>query len=160
MAYESATGLNVYNQYGARNTGGAYGQEKSVNSDNRMVIHLTGEMLNSGFIPPVYMPKGARVSRYFLDVDEVFVVTGTTPTVIIGGTAPATNGIVLSETELENAGSKVPASAGTGTWSTSSSTGTTAAERVTKALGGTTPAVAATQGKATLVIEYQLVNKV
>lgn len=160
MSYESATGLNVFSQYGVRNTGGAVGIEQSSDSQSRMVIHLTGEMINSGFNVPAYMPKGAHITSIQLDVDEAFVVTGTTPTVIIGGAAPATNGIVLSEAELEAVGSKIPASTGTGTWAVASATGTTAAEKVTKALGGTTPAVASTQGKATLVIEYFCVNKV
>lgn len=160
MSYENTAGLSVNTQYGTRNTGGAIGVERSQDSIGRLVIQFTGESLASGFMPPAVMPKGARVLRYFLDVDEVFVVTGTSPTVIFGGTAPATNGVVLTEAELEATGSKVPASAGTGTWSTSSATGTTAAEKVAKALGGTTPAVASTQGKATLVVEYVNVNKV
>jgi hypothetical protein len=160
MPFENAAGLGVHNFYGRRSTGGAVGVDHSQNAVHRLTVHLTGESVNSTFVPPAVMPKGARVLRYFLDVDEAFSLGGTSPTVIVGGTAPATDGVVLSKTELEAVGSKVPSSTGTGTWSTSSSTGTTAAERVKETLGGTTPTVSPTQGKATLVIEYINVNKV
>jgi hypothetical protein len=103
------------------------------------------------------VPKGTQFKRAILRVDEAFSITGTSPTVIFGGTAPGTNGIVLTEAELEAIGTKTPASTGTGTWAQSSSTGTTAAERVTRTLGGTTPVVSPTVGKATLILEF--VNK-
>lgn len=154
MAFENRAGLGVHNQYGPRSTGGAIGVERSTDSVHQLAFSFTGKSLSEGFIPPVYIPRGARFLRYILRVDEAFVVTGTSPTLIIGGTAPGTNGVVLTEAELEAVGTKAPASAGAGTWSTSSATGTTASERVTTALGGTTPAIASTSGKATLIAEY------
>ena len=154
MPYSSATGLGVSNQYGPRTTSGTVGVEKSTNSVQTLKIQFTGASLNETFFPEVVLPQGALILRYRLRVDEAFSITGTSPTVIFGGTAPATNGVVLTETELENVGSKTPASAGTGTWVTTSSTGTTAAETVTKALGGTSPVVSPTVGKATLLIEF------
>jgi hypothetical protein len=81
-------------------------------------------------------------------------MTGTTPTVIVGGTAPATNGVVLTAAELAAVGTKVVTSTGTGTWAVASATGTTAAERVTIALGGTTPVVTPGTGRAFLIAEY------
>lgn len=154
MGYENSAGIGVNNYFGARNTGGSVGVETTDNSIHLMSIAFTGASLNSSYLPPVYVPKGAQVKRYVLRVDEAFSITGTSPTVIFGGTAPGTNGVVLTESELENVGTKTPASSGTGTWATSSSTGTTAAEKVTKTLGGTSPVVSASQGKATLVVEY------
>lgn len=154
MGYSSASGINVSNYYGRRETGGSVGASHTKNNVKQLKIRFTGASLNETFLPEVTMPQGARVLRYVLRVDEAFSITGTSPTVIFGGTAPATNGVVLSETELENVGTKVPSSTGAGTWSTSSSTGTTAAETVAKALGGTSPVVAATQGKAVLTVEY------
>jgi hypothetical protein len=150
MAYENSAGLGVYNQYGPRNTGGALGAERSQNSLQTLRISLTGEMLNSGFLPPVYMPIGAKVVRATLAVDEVFVVSSS-GTVSVGGTAPATNGVVLTEAQLEAQGTKDVSSVAAGTWATNSSTGTTASQRVTTAISGT---VAATSGKATLLVEY------
>lgn len=160
MAYENKSGLGVFNQYGARDTGGSVGVEKTVDSLNQLSISFTGRSLNDSFISSFVLPRGAQVKRYSLRVDEAFSLTGTSPTVIFGGTAPATNGVVLTQAELQAVGTKVPASTGTGTWSTSSATGTTAAEKVTKALGGTTPAVVVGQGKATLVVEYFFKTKV
>lgn len=157
MGYENKAGTQVNNYYGARETGFGLGVEQSSDSVFRLRIDLTGAQLSqtTPFIPPVVIPKGAKFQSAILRVDEVFVVTGTTPTVIIGAAGTeATNGIVLSEAELEAVGTKAPASTGTGTWSFSSATGTTAAAKVGIVKGGTTPAVAATQGKATLVLEF------
>lgn len=154
MPYASNTGLNVSNQYGQRFTGGSVGAEKSEGSVQILKIQFTGTSLNDTFLPKIVLPQGALALRYRLRVDEAFNITGTSPTVIFGGTAPATNGIVLTEAELEAVGTKTPASAGTGTWATTSATGATASEAVTKALGGTTPVVASGVGKATLFVEY------
>lgn len=157
MAFENSAGIAVNNQYGPRNTGFSIGVEQSTDSIHQLSIAITGESLNSSFLPPVVVPKGAHFLRAVLRVDEAFVVTGTNPTVIFGGTAPATNGIVLTKAELEAVGTKIPASTGTGTWAVASATGTTAAEKVTKTLGGTTPAVSSTVGKGTLILEF--INK-
>lgn len=157
MPFSNTHGLGVFAQYGKRETGGTVGSESTDTSTRDYSITFTGESLNSGFLPPVTLPKGAKFVKAILRVDEAFSVTGTSPTVIFGGTAPGTNGIVLSEAELEAVGTKTPSSTGTGTWAVGSATGTTAAEKITKTLGGTTPAVAATQGKATLVLTF--INK-
>ena len=154
MAFENSAGIDVSNHYGPRNTGGSVGVETSKDSIHQLSIDFTGASLASSFLPPVVIPRGAHFLRYILRIDEAFVVTGTAPTLIFGGTAPATNGIVLTEAELEAVGTKIPASDGEGTWDVASATGTTAAELVTKALGGTTPAIATTQGKGTLIAEY------
>jgi hypothetical protein len=156
MTYENKTGLNVYSQYGARNSGGVAGVDCDY---DELLLEFTGESVNNGFLPPVVIPVGTLFRRAYLRVNEAFNITGTTPTVIFGGTAPATNGIVLTEAELENVGTKVPASTGTGTWSFSSTTGTTSAERVKVTTGGTSPVVDATVGRAVLVIEYAYETK-
>lgn len=161
MTYESKSGLNVNNQYGARETGGAIGLEHGYNSTHTLEIQITPEFVNSGFVPPVVIPKGALFTKALLRVDEAFTLTGTTPTVIYGAVgAEATNGIVLSQAELQAVGTKVPASTGTGTWAQNSATGTTAAAKIGKALGGTTPAVTGTAGKATLILHFVNATKV
>lgn len=158
MPFENSAGIQVSNFYGARETGGSVGVEHSQDSLHRLSINLTGAMLNGSFIPPVVVPKGARFVSAVLRVDEAFDVTGTSPTVQIGAAGSvATNGIVLTEAELEAIGTKVPTSTGAGTWSQSSATGTTADAKVAFALGGTTPAVNAALGKATLILSF--VNK-
>jgi hypothetical protein len=155
MPFQNAAGLGVNNFYGVRNTGGAVGVEHTQDSVNRLVIDFTGQSLADGYVPPVVLPAGSLIQSYRLDVQEAFVVTGTTPTLRFGAQGSvATNGVVLTEAELENVGVKTPASAGAGTWATNSATGVTAAARVAFDLGGTTPAIAATSGRAQLVIEY------
>lgn len=158
MGYENKAGLGVNNQYGVRQTGGAVGVEHNYGSLNTLKIDLTGQSIAdavAGFMPPVVIPKGALFKSARLRVDEAFVVGGTSPTVRIGAAGSiGTNGIVLTEAELEAVGTKTPASAGAGTWATNSATGTTAAAKVALDLGGTSPTVDATVGKATLILEY------
>lgn len=154
MGYSNSSGLNVYNFYGRRETGGSVGGSHVKDAVKQLKIRFTGASLNETFLPKLVLPIGAHTLRFILRVDEAFVMTGTSPTVIFGGAAPATNGVVLTSAELAAVGTKTPASTGTGTWATSSATGPTAAEAVSKTLGGTTPAVSATQGKATLIVEY------
>lgn len=158
MPFEANNGLGgVSNFYGPRETGGSIGSEETETSVRNYSIAFTGESLNSTYLPPVVLPRGSKFLRATLRVDEAFSLGGTTPTVIFGGTSPATNGIVLSQAELQAVGTKTPTSTGTGTWAVGSATGTTAAERVTRALGGTSPTVSRTAGKATLVVEF--INK-
>lgn len=154
MTFKNQAGIGVYQNYGARSTGQTAGIEDQDGSLIRVSVTLTGSMLNDGFIPPVVLPKGALFKRADLRVDEAFVLGGTSPTVRIGANGSvATNGIVLTEAELENVGSKVPASTGAGTWASNSSTGTTAAAKLAFDMGGTSP-TSTTAGKATLVLEF------
>lgn len=158
MGFKNEAGINVHNHYGARNTGKSAGVETSDTSVHRFTITLDAEVLNGGYIPPVVIPKGAHFRSALLVVSEAFNITGTSPVVNIGAAgSAATNGIELTEAELEAVGTKKPASTGKGTWSQASATGTTAAAKVAVALGGTTPVVAPGAGKATLTLEY--VNK-
>lgn len=153
MAFENSAGLGVTNQYGARNTGGSVGIEHGENSTHTLSIALTGEMLNSAYVAPVYFPKGAHVKKAWLRVDQVFVVS-TAGTVAIGGTAPGTDGVVLTEAVLEALGTSDVSALAVGTWATNSATGPLTAQKITKAITGT---VGATTGKATLIVEY--INK-
>lgn len=153
MPYKNNAGLGVFNQYGARDTGGAVGVERSQNSVVRLSINLTGEMLNSGFVPPVVIPKYASFKSAQITVHEEFVVTGTTPTILVGAAGSvATNGFIISETELETLGSKKLANDGEGTWDIAHATGTTAAAKVAFEFEG--DAAVTNAGKATLVLEY------
>lgn len=157
MAYSNTAGLGVNNFYGARDTtsGTSVGVETSNDSVHQLSISFSGDSLNDAFITPTVIPKGALFKRAILRVDEAFNISGTTPTVIFGAVgAEATNGIVLSEAELEAVGTKTPASTGNGTWSQTSATGVAVAAKVGRALGGTTPVVAKGVGKATLILEY------
>lgn len=160
MGFKNNAGLGVNNYYGARDTGGAVGVEGADGSERTIAVNITGTSLNDGFVPPTLLPKGALLRRAFLRVDEAFTMGGTSPTVVIGAKgAEATNGIVLTSAELGAVGSKVPASTGAGTWSSSSSTGTTAASTIGITLGGTSPTVTPGVGKAVLIMEFMNLAK-
>lgn len=156
MAYENSAGINVFNQYGPRHTGNSVGVQRTSTSIEELSFEFTGTSLNETFVPPVYLPKGALVLRYRLRIDEAFVISAA-GTLTIGGTLPGTNGVVITEAELEAIGTKTPASAGTGTWATASATGTTASEKVTKLLTGTATTGV---GKGVLFVEYYFDTKV
>src|SRR5690606_19496926 len=119
----------VFNHYGARNTGASIGVESTSGSTSTVTVHLTGDSLNSTFMPPVVVPKGALLKAAYLTVDEAFAVS-TSGTVAIGGTAPGTNGVVLTEAKLEALGTSDVSSLAIGTWATNSATGTSAAQKV------------------------------
>lgn len=153
MPFENSAGLGVNNYYGVRNTGGAVGVESTSGSTITLTIHLTGTSLNDAFVPPVVVPKGALLTKAVLRVDEAFVVS-TSGTVAIGGTAPGTNGVVLTEAKLEAQGTSDVTSLAIGTWASNSATGTTAAQKVAKAITGT---VTSGSGKGVLILEF--VNK-
>jgi hypothetical protein len=160
MGFSNASGLNVNNYYGARDTGGSIGIEDADGSVYTLSIQFTGNSLNGTYLPPVVVPKGALLRRAILHIDEAFTLGGTSPTVQFGAAGSvATNGIVLTQAELQAVGTKVPASSGAGTWATNSSTGTTAAAKVGQALGGTSPTVTAGVGKGVLVLEFTNKNK-
>lgn len=155
MPYLNQAGIGVYNQYGPRSTGNSVGTDHSQNAVHELSLEITGTSLNDSlFVPPFVVPKGARMVRATLVVDQAFTLTGTTPTVQIGGTAPATNGLTLSAANLGSVQSVDVSASLAGTWATASAAGTTAAEKVTIALGGTTPAVTPGVGKASVVIGY------
>lgn len=157
MGFEDNTGLGVNNHYGARDTGGAIGVEHAYGSLHTVKIDLTGQSIAdaiAGFAPPVVVPKYAKFKSATLVVHEVFAVTGTTPHLLIGSAGSvATNGVEITEAELEALGTKSLASTGAGTWAFADTAGLGAAAKIAFALEGDT-AIAATSGKATLILEY------
>jgi hypothetical protein len=164
MGYENSAGLGVNNHYGVRSTGGSIGVEHGYGTEFVVRIDLTGQSIAdaiAGFVPPIVIPKGANFDSYKLRVDEAFVVTGTTPALSIGlAGSVGTNYISLSEAELEAVGTKEVTATGAGTMAVGSATGVAANAKLGFALTGTTPAIAATQGKATLIMKYTFVTKV
>lgn len=160
MPYENTAGLGIFNQYGPRDTGGTVGVETDKDSVHTLGVAMTARSLQEGFVPPFVLPRGAKFLRYILRVDEAFTLTGTTPAVLVGGTAPATNGVSISQAELAAVGTKTLTSTGVGTWALASTTGATASEKVRVILGGTTPGVTPGAGKAELMAEYLFKTKV
>lgn len=153
MAYENSAGIDVFNHYGPRDTGNTVGVERSTDSIHQLSLELTGESVNSGFLPPFVIPVGAHFLRYILHVDEVFTGGGS---VTVGQKgAEATNGIPLSAANLGTVATLVLDTA-TGTWATDSATGVTTAAEVGVAVTGT---ITEGVGQATLIAEYVYKNR-
>lgn len=153
MTYLNQAGINVFNQYGPRETGVSVGTDHSQNAEHELTVEFTAQELvaaGAGFLPPFFVPKGARFTRATLSVHSPITITGT---LNFGGTAPGTNGIPLSAANLANAANTaIDLSASlAGTWATNAAVGTTASERVTYT-GPTT--VTKDAGKATLTLRY------
>jgi len=153
MGFEANTGLGVNNHYGQRDTGHGIGHIKTEGSVNELVVDVTGDMLNDTFRLPVVLPVESIFLDAYVDVEEAFVLGGTTPTILVGTSgSEVTNGVVVSETLAEAVGSAAITGTFTGTWSVTA--GLAAATTVGVVLGGTTPTATAGVGKARVVIRY------
>ena len=149
-----------HNFFGPRQDGGVIGVNKVEGMKEELVIMLTGEMFNAvpdGLIPFV-LPAGAVIKDVFIDVEDVFVVTGTNPTVLIGtnGTE-VTNGFVISEAVLEATGSANLTSTLAGTWD--SEAPLAANTTIGIALGGTGGPAVTNAGKARVSIFFTRLNR-
>lgn len=142
----------VTNHYGERELGGAAGVIRTSGSQNELTVYATGETINDGFIPQVYIPAGAAIVKAVAHVTEAFVMTGTTPTILIGTDgSEVTNGAVLDEVEGEAIGYYDITASLVGTWA--ADTRLAADTLVGVALGGTTPAVT-DAGRVAFIITY------
>ena len=163
MGYDNGSALGVYNHYGVRDTGGAVGIEHNYGSLWTVKIDLTGQSIAdhvAGFVLPSYVKKGMLLKSAVLRVDEVFVVTGTTPHLEIGSAGSvATDGIEITEAQLEALGTTDISSTGAGTWATASAGGVAADAKIAFVLEGDT-AIAATSGKATVILEFVYNTKI
>ena len=150
MSYEDNTGLNVHNHYGPRKVGGAIGTIKTEGAYKELSLDITGDMLNSDYRPQVIIPKGSLPVAVFIDVKEVFVLGGTTPTILVGTSgSEVTNGCVVSEAIAEAVATEDLSATLTGTWAASLAAATT----VDITLGGTSP-TSTSAGKARLIVRY------
>ncbi|HET8689235.1 MAG TPA: hypothetical protein VFM18_21700 [Methanosarcina sp.] len=161
MGYEKTANGVTYNQYGARQTSGGVGIEHGYGSTWVFNIDLTGQSIAdaiAGFVPPAYVKNGMMLKSATLRVDEVFVVTGTTPHLEIGSSgSSATNGITITEAQLEALGTYDITSTGVGTWATTSSVAADA--KIGFSLEGDT-AISATAGKGTVILEFVYKTKI
>jgi hypothetical protein len=156
--FANEAGLGVYNHYGPRVVGEEDGGViKTEGAANEYSIDLTGEFINkviadgtSRSMMLQKLPAGSLISTVLLEVEEVFVVGGTSPTLEIGTEgSEATNGASASEAQLEALGLYDLTSTLAGTWAASLAAET----QIGFALGGTTPTLG-DGGKARLVIRY------
>jgi len=151
---------NVHNQFGPRDAGDTVGVLKIEGMEEELVIDFTGGGFNDNFVGniPFVLPAGAVIKNVYMDVEEVFVVTGTTPALEVGTKgSEATNGFTVTEAQLEATGSVNLTAALSGTWDTE--VPLAANTIVGFALSGTgTPAVT-DAGKARITIQFYRINR-
>lgn len=119
MSREANTGLNVDNIYGPRNVPDmARGNMKTEGSYNEMTLEISGENINDSLTSVLNtLPAGIRFVDFYVEVQEAFVVSGTTPALEVGtnGTE-VTNGFTISESILETVGISAISTTFAGTW--------------------------------------------
>lgn len=159
MGYErskfgnAVTGSNVTqevsNHYGPRDVGGTTGITNSDGFNRELTIDLDPETITDGefhltVLP--YFPAGSRVEEAFLEVEEAFAVSAAVDVGTVG--TEATNGVTLTEVQLEAVGTYDVTAAITGTWVAAG--GFTANTNLGVTGGGTV----GDSGKARLVVRY------
>lgn len=144
-----------HNTFGPRDSGGASGTLEVDGAIWQMRLELTGDDINDLLEPlvPLYLPRGALIRDAWWNTNEVFVATGTSPTLLVGtDTTEVTNGLVVNETALETLGTTRVTSTLTGTWAVN--TPLAARTKVGFAIGGTGGPAIARSGRGYLTIEY------
>lgn len=147
---------NVHNRYNGQKLGEQIGVNHSDTAVTEITMTITGEQLlrdvatGDAFLLAPTLPVGAVLGDVIVQVKEAFVLTGTTPTILIGTQgSEVTNGFVISEAQAEAVGTYNVTGTKTGTWANPIA----AAALVGVALGGTTPVVTAA-GRMDVYIKY------
>lgn len=149
---------NVHNQYGARDSGGTVGvlevdgitENLIINVDGGFYTDVGNELVNA------IIPAGSIIKAAYVDIEEAFVLGGTSPTILIGTNgSEVTNGLVISEAVAEATASANLTSTLAGTWDAEAPLA--ADTTVGIALGGTNPTITRA-GKARVTIVYDRVN--
>ena len=149
-----------HNFFGARDDGGTVGVLKVEGAIEQLVLILEGSTFNDLLEPltPTYLPAGAIIRDVYIDVEDVFTLTGTNPTILIGtDTTEVTNGFVISEAVAEATSTARLTSTLTGTWAVN--TPLAARTKIGFAIGGSNSPAVARSGKARVTIEYIRPNK-
>lgn len=150
---------NVRNQFGPRDVGGTVGVLKVEGMEEELIIDFDGKYFNEGLVgaKDFVLPAGAVIRDVYVDIEEAFVATGTTPALRVGTDgSEATNGFTVSEAQLESTGSYNLTSTLAGTWD--NEVPLAANTQIGFALSGTTP-VLTNAGKARITIQFYRINR-
>lgn len=160
MSVEQATVRGVRTVYGRRDLGYDVGVIKTEGNSNELSVGISAQMVQDiidgkEVIATVKVPAKSIIEKAYLYVDEAFVLGGTTPAVEVGtDTTEATNGVTLTEANLEAVGGYDVTAGLSGTWAAGSALA--AETTVGVAVSGTSPTVTGV-GKARLVVTYKYV---
>ena len=156
--FENTSGLNVSTYYGPVSTpDGTSGSMNTMGAVAELAFEFSGRNINDGgqldgFIK---LPAGVRVVSAYVEVEEVFDLGGTSPTINIGTDGSAsTNGVAITSAAAEAVGVYTDGDSSVsinGTWNTSA--GLTAETSVSVELGGANP-TATNAGKARVIVSY------
>lgn len=144
----------VNNHYGPFNTGKTNGVIGTVGGVNEMTIDLDGDMVTAEAFPLLApsLPAYSRITAVYWEVEEAFVLGGTSPVIEVGTEgSEATNGVTITESQAETVGVYDLTAALAGTWAAAA--GFTSAVTVGIDLAGTSP-TSTSAGKGRLVIQY------
>lgn len=144
-----------HNTFGPRDSGGGAGVLKVEGTIEQLRFEVTGNDINDLLGPLVdqYVPAGALVRDAWWNTVEVFVATGTSPTLLVGtDSTEVTNGLVVNETALETLGTTRVTSTLTGTWAVN--TPLAARTKIGFAVGGSGGPAIARSGRGILTVEY------
>lgn len=150
----------VHNQFGPRDVGGTVGVLKVEGMEEELVIDFDADYFASNFIGArkYVLPGGAVIKNVYVDVEDAFTLTGTTPALRIGTEgSEATNGVTVSEAQLESTGSYNVTSTLAGTWDNEAPLA--ANTTIGFALSGTTPVMGVAAGKARVTIQFYRINR-
>jgi hypothetical protein len=150
----------VHNQFGPRDVGGTVGVLKVEGLEEELVIDFDANYFASDFIGArnYVLPGGAVIKNVYVDVEEAFALTGTTPALRVGTDgSEATNGASISEAQLESTGSYNVTSTLAGTWDNEVPLADNT--QIGFALSGTTPVMGVAGGKARITIQFYRINR-
>lgn len=154
MAKENTSGRGVDAYYGVRTTDE---QRLSTASEggNKFSIEVAWRGAEIALGGDVTLPAGALIKSVTLDVIDLFALAGTTPTVNIGTkTSAATNGVPITEAQIEAAGFVDLTGALAGTWAAPLAAETT----IDIELAGAGAALTANVGHAVLKITFEKIG--
>lgn len=149
----------VHNNFGPRDTGETVGVNKVEGMKEELVMDLTPELINDGQLIPFVLPAGAVITAVYMDVEEAFTLTGTTPAVEVGTAgSEATNGFTITEAQLEATASVNLTAALSGTWDGEAPLAANTIIGIAVS-GSGTPTVADGAGKARITILFDRINR-
>jgi hypothetical protein len=151
MSYGLDSVRPVHTQYGARATGGGVGTDHSQTKFNRLIVEFTGESLASGFVPPASLRNGVTVLSALLQVTEAFSVASSSVLEIGEDGAEVTNGVSITEANLESVGVTNVSAGLAGEWAVGSKVTGPIDLGITFSAGSVSNTAI---GKAQLIIEY------
>lgn len=141
--------------YGQMSTGRAFGVVNTEGAKVEYRLDLTGQMLSDLVILDAVIPAGTAVLKAVIDVEEVFVLAGSSVVEVGTDGSEATNGVSITEANLESTGRTDITSALAGTFDAEAKLAADTTLGIAFSAGSVTTASA---GKARLLLECEKVR--